>query len=140
MHTPANPADTQAALDAYTLCLISLVLSPLALLPALIIILRHLPGSTQPVRSHYHYLLASLLQYLLVLAVVILCWRYTAAQQYFSQQHNIFPPLIIYPSLIIAPIAWWIWRLLQGYRLLKNAHGIANPYSPGKARSLGIRH
>ena len=123
----------KAAFDVYSLCLISLVLSPLAFVPALVIIARYLRRSRGTrVRSHLSYALASMGLYVLVLGAVIMGWRWTAAQQFFTVQHNIFPPLFLYPALVVAPIAWWIWRLQRGYRLLQNDQAIANPWTLGK--------
>ncbi|MDO5090177.1 MAG: hypothetical protein Q4D61_01395 [Cardiobacteriaceae bacterium] len=123
----------RSAHDVYSLLLISLVLSPLTLPVALVISLYRLAQSRgNYLASHFHYALGNLVQYPMMLTLVILCWRWTAAQQFFRVQGNIFPPLIIYPTLVVLPLAWWIWRFVQGYRLLKAGQGIANPYSPGK--------
>ena len=121
--------------DAYSLMLISLVLSPLTLPVALILILYRLPQSRGSyLRSHLLYQLGNLAQLPLVLWAVIAAWRWMAAQAFFTVQGNIFPPLFIYPALVILPLSWWIWRFVQGYRLLKRQRGIRHPFSPGVAR------
>ena len=68
------------------------------------------------------------------LAGVVVVWRWLAAQQFFTVQGNIFPPLFGYPALVLLPVCWWVWRFVQGYRLLKAQQGIANPFSPMKVR------
>lgn len=119
--------------DAYSLMLISLVLSLFTLPLALGIILYALPKTRGSyLRSHLLYLLGNLVQLVVVLTLVILAWRWTAAQAFVTVQGNIFPPLFIYPSLVILPLAWWIWRFVQGYRLLSAKQGIAQPFYPGK--------
>lgn len=123
--------------DAYSLMLISLVLSPLTLPPALILIFYRLPHSRDSyLRSHLLYILGNIVQLPFVLFAVVMAWRWMAAQAFFTAQGNIFPPLFVYPALVILPVAWWIWRFVRGYRLLKNGRGIARPLSPFKVKAL----
>lgn len=123
--------------DAYSLMLISLVLSLLTLPLALGIILYALPKTRGSyLRSHLLYLLGNLGQLCVVLTLVILAWRWMAAQAFLTVQGNIFPPLFIYPSLVLLPIAWWVWRFVQGYRLLSAKTGIARPFTLGKIHKL----
>lgn len=119
--------------DAYSLMLISLILGFLTLPPALILILYHLRAARGSyLRSHLLYLLGNLVQLPVCLALIMLAWRWTMAQNFVHGQGNIFPPLIIYPTLVILPVAWWIWRFVQGYRLLKMQQGIKQPFTPGR--------
>lgn len=125
----------RSANDVYSLLLISLILSPLTLPLALGIILYRLPQSRGSfLRSHFLYALGNILQYPVVVLAVVLAWRWVAAQAFFTAQGNIFPPLLLYPALVILPVAWWIWRFVQGYRLLKAGKGIAEPFFWGKVR------
>lgn len=126
----------RSAHDVYSLLLISLVLSPLTLPLALAVILYRLPQSRGTfLHSHFRYALGNILLYPLVLAGVVVVWRWLAAQQFFTVQGNIFPPLFGYPALVLLPVCWWVWRFVQGYRLLKAQQGIANPFSPMKVRA-----